>query len=209
MHPRVAVSRHNVIEAGFFRAFRGLGTAIKEEATSSAPMTQEQMTEAMRQLLAPKTARGIVWSLPNATTATGPTSETVQLEIPFGRNLLKVGEVARLTFGGAVNLTGATSEWRVRFDSLSSSALLAASIPGQTGSFRFRHVLEMQRYADSGGSQYYGLMQSSVVGNLSTSGGGDVGGFIIDGADHKLVISWSFGAVSQSAFIRTAILEKL
>jgi hypothetical protein len=59
------------------------------------------------------------------------------------------------------------------------------------------------------GSQYYGLMQASVVGNLSTSGGGDVGGFLIDGADHKLVISWSFGAVSQSAFIRTAILEKL
>ena len=198
------------IQAGFFRAFRGFATAIKEEATSGAPMTQEQMTEAMRAMLAaPKTSRGIVWYLPNSTPTTGPTSETVQLEIPFVKGLLKVGEVARLTFGGAVNLTGATSEWRVRFDSLSSSPLLAASFTGLTGSFRFRHTVEIQRLPDSAGNQFFGVIQASQMGTLSSSAGGDVVGFINDELDHKLVISWSFGAVSQSAFIRTAILEKL
>ena len=197
------------IQAGFFRAFRGLGTAIKEEATSSAPMSQEQMTEAMRQLLAPKTSRGVVWYLPNPTVSTGPVSEAVLLEIPFVKGLLKVGEFARLTFGGAVNLTGATSEWRVRFDSLSSAALLSPSFTGLTGSFRFRHVVEIQRLPDASGAQFYGVIQESQMGTLTSSAGGDVVGFLNDGLDHKLVISWYFGAVGQSAFIRTAILEKL
>jgi hypothetical protein len=51
------------IQAGFFRAFRGFATAIKEEATSGAPMTQEQMTEAMRQLLASKISRAASFGL--------------------------------------------------------------------------------------------------------------------------------------------------
>lgn len=194
--------------AANFRCFRGLALALQEQANTD-PMSQDAMAESWRIMLkAPKVARGVVWALPTSTAASSTTADVAHLEIPFSKDLLKPGECARLTIAGAANLASGLSDWRVRFDSVSNPALLTASYPSLTGSVRFKHVLEFYRYADSAGSQFYGLSQSSMLGNLCSSNGADVGGAQA-GVDHKLVFSFFFAAVGQSAFVRYATLEKL